>query len=692
MDKKDYIKSLKLTGIILFIIGILGSLFALQVYAIDPNTAPLEIKNNSRVYCNLICLPGSGTSGGSDTARFRTYFGITALTGSGSTGYVATGSTTGLPFIDYLYGNGSSTYNFSGFTNVAINGFSVASSGSLTAYVEKINGTGSGNVFTNTTLAGQGTLTATLRANGVDISSTEISYLDGVSSNLQTQITTNNNTLTGSVTNHTHTGSDGTTQISHSSITGTGSNSHAIIDTFIASKAAASGLASLDNNTLVVQNPTSGTSTPGASKILISLGTGKIDDSWLSDTVTKLGTPTTGNISEGSNLYYTNARVNSAVGSLSVDALSDVIITSPANGQFVTYNGSSWINGTSSTSVGWGAITGTPTDNGSIISSATNNTIPFRDSSGNVFISGIVGGTTTGALIIPSGTTAQRPGTLSIGMLRYNSSSLAGSGGTISDYPNYIVHTFTSSGTFVPPIAETAEIYDGVAWRTLHTGTGSIQHVSLFMVGGGGGGGSSGGGGGGAGGVIYYDNYSVNGTTTVVIGAGGAASSNGNNTTFGNITAIGGGAGGTNGDPHGKNGGSGGGGDNASTTPGSFMGSATVGVTGYGRNGGNGAGTGNNAGGGGGGGHSKGGNGATTTGGSGGDGVISPIGTSSAFAGGGGGYGATGAGAGGFGGGGDGGSAGGGNAVAGSANTGGGGGGAGSAGGSGIVIIRYLKH
>lgn len=164
---------------------------------------------------------------------------------------------------------------------------------------------------------------------------------------------------------HVHNGSD-STRVAHGDLTGTGTNSHTTIDTFIASKAQASGIASLDANTKVVENPASGTSTPGLNKVVMSDGAGKISDAWLNDTVTKLGTPTADSINEGStNKYYTDARVNAALGSTSVSAHNDVNFpTTPGNNQVLMYNFSTsqWENNTSSASVNWGAISGSPND------------------------------------------------------------------------------------------------------------------------------------------------------------------------------------------------------------------------------------------------------------------------------------------------------------------------------------------
>ena len=79
--------------------------------------------------------------------------------------------------------------------------------------------------------------------------------------------------------NHDHFGGDGA-QIAHANLSGIGTNNHAALDTFVASKAQASGLASLDANSLVVQNPANATATPAANKIIISDANGTVDK-WL---------------------------------------------------------------------------------------------------------------------------------------------------------------------------------------------------------------------------------------------------------------------------------------------------------------------------------------------------------------------------------------------------------------------------
>lgn len=274
-------------------------------------------------------------------------------------------------------------------------------------------------------------------------------------------------------------------------------------------------------------------------------------------------------------------------------------------------------------------------------------------------------------------------------------------GGTITNYTGYRVHTFLNSGTF---------IVDGYG----------ITSVDYLVVAGGGGGGSMGAG--GAGGFRTAASLSVSsGSYTVTVGAGGAGVNgrglNGGNSVFSSITSTGGGGGGgfSNSVQVGSAGGSGGGGGAASSAP------YTLGAGGAGNTpstspaqgfaGGPGF-TGANAGGGGGGATAVGGTPTSGVGGAGGAGEDQVMGLSAAdsytlltnasaghvvsgaryFAGGGGGTGSGTKGLGGNGGGGAGRQ--GGNApIAGTGGTGGGGGAgytdAGGAGGSGIVIIRF---
>jgi hypothetical protein len=286
--------------------------------------------------------------------------------------------------------------------------------------------------------------------------------------------------------------------------------------------------------------------------------------------------------------------------------------------------------------------------------------------------------TSTGYFDLPSGTTAERPGSPTFGMIRAN----------------------TSTG--IP------EWYDASssAWKPFSQGI-SYSTEYLVVAGGGGGGGVGGSyaaGGGGAGGYLADTLLaSVGGSYSITIGAGGNGGTggqrgfNGSDSSLSTLAvAIGGGGGGHNGVPSGISGGSGGGGTYSG-------GSAGAGTSGQGNAGGAGNSS-NGTGAGGGGAGAAGTNVVDAEARNGGAGLNwQSLGTFYAGGGGGGNYVGTVASSGGNGGGGRGGygtnTGGPGNGVSGTANTGGGGGGGGSnnsattnggSGGSGIVIIRYL--
>jgi hypothetical protein len=137
----------------------------------------------------------------------------------------------------------------------------------------------------------------------------------------------------------------------------------------------------------------------------------------------------------------------------------------------------------------------------------------------------------TGSIILPSGTTAQRPASPTTGMIRYNSelghvevydgiilqwrsiydNYVTATGGEIQDFDvggqAYRAHIFTSSGDFI--VQKPGEI-------------------EVLLVGGGGGSGTySGGGGGGE--VVYIPSMNIAATTyPIVIGAGGIGNTTNN--------------------------------------------------------------------------------------------------------------------------------------------------------------------
>tara|TARA_R110000868_G_scaffold14_7_gene228 strand:- start:13185 stop:14612 length:1428 start_codon:yes stop_codon:yes gene_type:complete len=378
-----------------------------------------------------------------------------------------------------------------------------------------------------------------------------------------------------------------------------------------------------------------------------------------------------------------------------IDAITEIPSQTGNSGKYLTTDG---------TNVSWGIITApTPT----AVSDQNN--------------------TSTGYFDLPSGTTAQRPASPAVGMIRFNttlnyteeyrdgvwqalSNVFTAEGGTVTTSGSYKIHTFTSSGTF-----------------TVLSGTKAVEY--LVVAGGAGGGGDSGGGGGAGGYRSSVTGESSGGGAsaesqltlgaggyTVTVGAGGAGSSNtpngsvprgtsGQNSVFSSITSLGGGGGGAGqgvgATGVGLSGGSGGGGGGAYPSNGT-QGAGGSGTSGQGYAGAAGNSVASPERGGGGGGAGGVGTTGSSGGGNGGVGVQSSITGSAVYRGGGGGGGAYTAastvGQGGNGGGGNGATAGvTNNAVSGTANTGGGGGsatesgvGVSGNGGSGIVIIRYV--
>ena len=350
-----------------------------------------------------------------------------------------------------------------------------------------------------------------------------------------------------------------------------------------------------------------------------------------------------------------------------------------------TYNGTSW------TGLGGGAATVSATAPASPTEAAfwlNNETGDLSIYAGGAWIltGGGGGGTTpsavsdqantsTGYFDLPTGTTAQRPGTVTAGAIRFNTETnylemysgtawinlqyvglmtATSSGATVTTSGNYKTLTYTSTGSFT----------------LLEAPTGSI--IEVLLVGGGGGGGTGYGGGGGAGGYYYNSALSMSaGTYPIVIGAGGtnsvgslAVGTSGSDTTFNSISAIGGGGGGEyNSTSVAKagNGGSGGGAGGSGT----LSANIGTGTSGQGNNGGVAAGSSvtNAIGGGGGGAGAVGSAASGTVAGNGGIGILNPISgsttgqlVSSSYyisgGGGGGGYGTATAGTGGSGGGG----------------------------------------
>ena len=144
---------------------------------------------------------------------------------------------------------------------------------------------------------------------------------------------------------------------------------------------------------------------------------------------------------------------------------------------------------------------------------------------------------TTGAANIPTGTTAERPGSPIAGQTRFNSTIGA------------------------------SEIYNGSTWQTITSQGGSTSYFTeILMVAGGGGSRGESGGGGGAGGLVNLrTSFTVATAYTCTVGAGGGSGSGGGASSiagsgFTTLSADGGGVSGGSVVGSGGNGGSGGGG------------------------------------------------------------------------------------------------------------------------------------
>ena len=129
-----------------------------------------------------------------------------------------------------------------------------------------------------------GTVAAALYAAEGDLTTVTLTLDgDGLTANLAAVL--HGNDVPASLANHGHTGPADGGAVAHGALAGVGTNSHAAIDAFLASKAAASGLASLDAASRVVQDPANATATPGGTKIVMSDASGTVD-AWVSDATT----------------------------------------------------------------------------------------------------------------------------------------------------------------------------------------------------------------------------------------------------------------------------------------------------------------------------------------------------------------------------------------------------------------------
>jgi len=128
-------------------------------------------------------------------------------------------------------------------------------------------------------------------------------------------------------------------------------------------------LSSTDWNTF--NNKTSNTGT-----VTSVGGTGTVSGLTLTGTVTSTGNLTLGGTlsATASNISDFSTAADARIGAASIHALSDVIITSPANTQVLTYNGTNWVNAAAPTGGGGGSITSTEASLSTDVQMPTSNT------------------------------------------------------------------------------------------------------------------------------------------------------------------------------------------------------------------------------------------------------------------------------------------------------------------------------
>lgn len=127
---------------------------------------------------------------------------------------------------------------------------------------------------------------------------------------------------------------------------------------------------------------------------------------------TSLATKSTTNLSEGTNLYYTDTRVDTRIGAADLSALNNVDTTPPTSNQVLQWNGSAWAPATTAAGVtdlgDLGDVDAT-SSNGQVLTSDGAGNFSFGSvSTANYYVDGLSFNTSTGVLTASvNGTTNQ---------------------------------------------------------------------------------------------------------------------------------------------------------------------------------------------------------------------------------------------------------------------------------------------
>ena len=129
-------------------------------------------------------------------------------------------------------------------------------------------------------------------------------------------------------------------------------------------------------------------------------------------TVSSIANHSTTNLTEGTNLYFTNARADARIGAANLADLNNVASTTPSSGQFLKWTGSSWEPATSAAGVE-GLLdlndVGSDGTNGQVLQTDGSGNFSFASvSSANYYVDGLSFNTSTGVLTASvNGTTNQ---------------------------------------------------------------------------------------------------------------------------------------------------------------------------------------------------------------------------------------------------------------------------------------------
>ena len=158
----------------------------------DPKIVPPKnLGEYSRVFRTLIVEVGTD-------GTFYLPVGTTPVTGSGTTGRISTDTARNLSLPMFGWDGSQWVFKPAGSTS-AWQTVGSLTPGSLTAFVQNVNGTCTGLTGTNTTMNGTTTIDASgvVIAGGRSLSPTEVSYLDGLSDFLTTLLAAKQDDLSG---------------------------------------------------------------------------------------------------------------------------------------------------------------------------------------------------------------------------------------------------------------------------------------------------------------------------------------------------------------------------------------------------------------------------------------------------------------------------------------------------------------